>query len=142
MTRTRRIEAGDGVFDMTPMIDVVMLLIIFFMFTSTFSREARTRVDLPEVKGESLPEASRASLTIDVSAEGRYFVGGESVLMDRLVQIVGHTITEVGGADKVHVHIRADRSAGAHSINLIADRLSVLGVKSWQLGTSGQGGMP
>ena len=68
--RQRREELS---INLTPLIDVVFLLLIFFMVSTTFDKEARIRVDLPEAatKDEAVQEQT---LEITVDANGRYYV--------------------------------------------------------------------
>lgn len=67
--------------NLTPLIDVVFLLLIFFMVSATFERQALLRVELPEAstsQSEALPE--RIELVITES--GDFFVA-ENMLVDR-----------------------------------------------------------
>lgn len=61
--------------NLAPLIDVVFLLLIFFMVTTTFTKESRLTVDLPEADGvatEAIPE----QLEILISADGQYAING------------------------------------------------------------------
>ena len=65
--------------NLTPLIDVVFLLLIFFMVTTTFTKESRLKVDLPEAEGvasEEVPEL----LEIMISAEGDYAINGRTLI--------------------------------------------------------------
>ena len=69
---------------MTPMIDVVFLLLIFFMVTTTFSRKTEVKVKLPEAVGaEAEPYPKMVTLTIDV--KGAYSLKGEDNLPHVLI---------------------------------------------------------
>ena len=62
--------------NLTPLIDVVFLLLIFFMVSTTFEHQSRIQVELPEASAEpTTPEDE--SLEIIVDAQGRYFIGEE-----------------------------------------------------------------
>jgi biopolymer transport protein ExbD len=73
----------DVSFDLTPMIDVVLLLIIFFMFTTHFTRMQLLPMDLPRQPGEdaaaSATGAGPDSLVIDIDRDGTLRMGGQSV---------------------------------------------------------------
>jgi biopolymer transport protein ExbD len=74
----------DVSFDLTPMIDVVLLLIIFFMFTTHFTRLQLSPMDLPRQPGEEAASAATAgagpdSLVIDIDRSGTLRVAGDSV---------------------------------------------------------------
>ena len=127
-------------FAMTPMVDVVLLLLIFFMFTSQFSQITRTPLDLPEEPGEGVEVDDSAAIVLDLDKDGQIFVAAQPVDMDRLVRIVQVEIERRGDVGMVDVLIRADRNASAKHLNAIARRLRALGVGSWKLGTADPGG--
>ena len=68
--RQRRREEPD--INLTPLIDVVFLLLIFFMVSTTFRREADFKIELPEASQMPVPNEQQLILTID--ATGRYFL--------------------------------------------------------------------
>ena len=68
--------------DITPLIDVVFLLLIFFMVTTTFQQETRLKVDLPEAVSGA-PSVRQERIVLEVSAEGGYRLQGESVASTR-----------------------------------------------------------
>ncbi len=68
--------------DITPLIDVVFLLLIFFMVTTTFQQETRLKVDLPEAVSGA-PSVRQERIVLEVSAEGRYQLQGEAVASSR-----------------------------------------------------------
>ena len=68
--------------DITPLIDVVFLLLIFFMVTTTFQQETRLKVDLPEAVSGA-PSVRQERIVLEVSAEGGYRLQGEAVAATR-----------------------------------------------------------
>lgn len=121
------------------MIDVVLQLIIFFMFTSQFGQISRTPVDLPVEKGEETPE-TRPSLVIDITREGAFVVDARPLAFDRVVAVVEREIARHGGPGGVAVLIRPDRNATAGSLNRLAEELARLDVRRWSVATRGEGG--
>ena len=71
--------------NLTPLIDIVFLLLIFFMVSTTFTRERELTVELPEAVGESSAETPQY-IEIEVSQDGEYAVNqqrlGESQQRD------------------------------------------------------------
>lgn len=67
--------------NLTPLIDVVFLLLIFFMVSTTFTRETHLLVDLPEAVGEE--GAPPRQVEIVISASGQYTVNERSLVNDR-----------------------------------------------------------
>jgi len=145
MRRPVKRRARIRAFDMTPMIDVVLQLIIFFMFTSQFGQVTRSPVDLPEEAGEGETTKDRPSLVIDITDQGQFLVEARPMDLDRVVRLAAEQVARAGErADAVDVLVRADRNASAATLNELAGRLSGAGVRRWRLGTSGteSGGAP
>lgn len=67
---------------MTPMIDVVFLLLIFFMVTTTFNRETKLKVQLPEAQSEHSEVNKHLEITID--AQGIYFINSQQLVNQRM----------------------------------------------------------
>lgn len=123
----------EAAFDLTPMIDVVMLLIVFFMLTAQFAASMRTPLDLPRQSGENTPQ-SEHSLVIELTREGEYRIESKSVDVDRIIQIVAADLRRSASLDVV---IRADRQAKAIHLNRLARELTKAGVRSWSIATTG-----
>lgn len=64
---------------MTSMIDVVFLLLIFFMVTTTFDRQTEVKIELPEAEGSEV-EGHSKTVTMDIDADGVYYLKGEDGL--------------------------------------------------------------
>lgn len=62
--------------NLTPLIDVVFLLLIFFMVSTTFTRETELQIDLPEAEGTEAQEQPER-VEVEVSADGVFSVNGE-----------------------------------------------------------------
>lgn len=103
--RTRRARLSP-ILDLTPMVDVVFLLIIFFMVSTTFiSLESGLPVDLPQAS--SAEAQSQGLPTVSISADERIYVGGSEVAEEDLVAVLEGLLEEEG--DEV-VILRADQS--------------------------------
>lgn len=62
--------------NLTPLIDVVFLLLIFFMVSTTFTRETELQIDLPEAEGTEA-EQENERIVVEISADGVYSINGE-----------------------------------------------------------------
>ncbi len=69
---------------LTPMIDVVFLLLIFFMVTTTFNQESGLKINLPEAKGGE-SKAVEKMIELTINAQGIYFISGDDGLPYQLV---------------------------------------------------------
>ena len=97
-------------FNMTPMIDVVFQLIIFFMVSSSLvQQESLIAVDLPTAKTSRMPKASESGtrkITVTVTGEDHLFLGTHPIDRERLRQ---YLIAEQSRTDKpIEVRIRTD----------------------------------
>ncbi|MFK7830410.1 MAG: ExbD/TolR family protein [Congregibacter sp.] len=69
--------------NLTPLIDVVFLLLIFFMVSTTFTRETQLSVDLPEATGLARDEVDQ-QIEILIDEQGNYRVNGDALIDARL----------------------------------------------------------
>jgi biopolymer transport protein ExbD len=92
----RRSTRPEDSVNLTPLIDVVFLLLIFFMVSTTFTRETELSVNLPEASAE--PREDRPEqLEVLIDVEGRYAVNGRLLVNDRLETLVAALREESGG---------------------------------------------
>jgi len=66
--------------NLTPLLDVVFLLLIFFMVSTTFKDEARLRVQLPQAQGEEVPPQEPDQIRILIDQSGNFFVDDRAVV--------------------------------------------------------------
>lgn len=87
--RLAQVESEDDEIDITPMIDCVFLLLLFFMLTSSFIEEANVfKIMLPKAAQPSKVSRDKADF-VSVTVEGKYFFGDEElehldVLLEKL----------------------------------------------------------
>jgi len=77
----RRDRAPD--INITPLIDVVFLLLIFFMVSTTFSRLTELEIQLPEASEAEQEDKEPRTLQLVIDAEGRYFINDNRLVNDR-----------------------------------------------------------
>ncbi|MBX3377481.1 MAG: biopolymer transporter ExbD [Phycisphaeraceae bacterium] len=124
-------------FDLTPMIDVVLLLIIFFTLTSHFAKTQLLPLDLPKEKGAKVEAAQPTAIYIDLRADGRLAVLGVESDGPTIARMVQSEVLR--GGDAVEVVIRAERLCPTQHLNRLAELLATAGVRSWKLATIGEG---
>ncbi|WP_372987366.1 ExbD/TolR family protein [Marinobacter sp.] len=78
--RQRSQEVG---VDLTPLIDVVFLLLIFFMVSTTFTRESHLQVELPEASGDPAKPAEVKQIDVVINAEGQYILNDRTLVNNR-----------------------------------------------------------
>jgi biopolymer transport protein ExbD len=123
--------------DITPMIDVVFLLIIFFMVTAQFARITRAELNLPQEQGEQDQAAEEAGLVINVLADGSLIVNERDVTLEDLLDIVRDEIGRQPERDprQVKLLLRADRNNDTARLNQILTSLQELGVGAARIAT-------
>lgn len=75
----KRQQRAEESVNLTPLIDVVFLLLIFFMVSTTFTKETHLKVDLPEANGQISP-TDDTTLDILITADGSYSVNGQALI--------------------------------------------------------------
>lgn len=102
--------------NLTSLIDVVLLLLVFFMITTSFVRESKIGIRLPEASSTAQVEIQDGSMVISVTAQGTYLVNGRALLDNRPVTLEsamrmlagdnpGQQITITADADASHQHV-------------------------------------
>jgi biopolymer transport protein ExbD len=125
------------------LIDIVLLLLIFFMVSTTFVTEARMKIQLPEAGVE--PSASRAKtepLEISVTAEGAYRVNGKTLINSGAPTLYAAVRAAAGDNRSMPVTIRADGRAAHQSVVTAMDVVGRLGFKSIGIATVNQATTP
>jgi biopolymer transport protein ExbD len=120
--------------EITPMIDVVFLLIVFFMTAAQFAREQRAPMALPREAGE-VDQDESAGLVINLMDDQRIVVQDETVAGERLDEIVLAHLEAGRRGGGAAVTIRADRRGSTSALNALVRRLEELGVTGVQVGT-------
>ena len=95
--RFRRQKPQEVSINLTPLIDVVFLLLIFFMVSTTFTRETQLSVDLPEAEG-SAQESSTEDIEILIDETGSYRVNGRG-LVDNRIRTLQAAIYKISAGD-------------------------------------------
>lgn len=93
----RRQKSAEVSVNLTPLIDVVFLLLIFFMVSTTFTQETHLSLDLPEATGED-SETVVKQIEIVISVDGQYVVNGRS-LVNNKINTLRKVLQEQSGND-------------------------------------------
>jgi biopolymer transport protein ExbD len=113
--------------NLTALIDVVFLLLIFFMVSTTFDRQSEINIELPEASGKPL-EKEKFVLEINIDAQGRYFVNKQRVKDDRIVTLKRALRLTMGEHKKPQVIISADRNTPHQAVIRAMDAARQLGL--------------
>jgi len=103
----RRREEPDV--NLTPLIDVVFLLLIFFMVSTSFQRDTQIPLRLPEADSEAL-ETQSTVVEVGIDAQGRYFVNRAALVNDQRGTVRRAIEKAAGEAESPQIIISADRA--------------------------------
>ncbi len=121
--------------DLVPLIDVILVLIIFFVVTTTFDARSTLQVQLPTASQQQNSEPPRA-LSVLVNADGNYFINDQEVLRGD-VESLKRTIVQVGGDDREQtVLLRADARTPYQAVVTVQDALGQLGFRRIAIATA------
>lgn len=124
--RPNRAEPPD--INLTPLIDVVFLLLIFFMVSTTFKDDARIEVQLPEAQGEEVPADEPLVLEIVIDGAGTFYVN-QRMVVDRKLKTLKKAIAGAAGEDReIPVVIKADAKTPHQAVMTAMDAASQLGL--------------
>ncbi len=110
--------------DLTPMIDVVFLLLIFFMVSTTFNVAASLKLELPK-SHTTAEEQQPKQLVISIDQDGKLFVQREPVADKDLRRRI---LNVTKGSKTFPVVLRADADARHKRVVLVMDTLQQLGL--------------
>ncbi len=117
-----------------PFIDVLLMLLIFFMLATTFEREAALKVDLPRASATASPE-QKQPLEILINEQGRYFIGDNEVITPS-VDTLKRALTEAAaGRSDITLRIRAAGRAPHQAVVSAMDAASQIGITRVSIAT-------
>ncbi len=124
--------------NLTPLIDVVFLLLIFFMVTTTFNRETRLLVTLPEANAETA-EAIPDVLEIIVARDGTYSINGRVLVNNQIDTLMRGLELESGGDLNLPILLIADAEATHQSVVTAMDAIGQSGFTRLSIATQRPG---
>ena len=119
----------------TPLIDVVFLLLIFFMVTTTFNQHANLRVELPDASN-AVQSNEETKVEVIIDKNGQYFIDGTSLLDQQSRTLVTALGKVVKDRKTEKILIRADAQAPHQSVVSVMDAAGKLGLTQISIATS------
>ncbi|QFU76129.1 biopolymer transporter ExbD [Halioglobus maricola] len=137
----RRQRLDDVSVNLTPLIDVVFLLLIFFMVSTSFTRETSLSIDLPEAQGE-IKDAVEEEVEILIDEGGSYRVNGQG-LVDNSMRTLQAAIYKVSAGDTtMPMIITADAQAAHEDVVRAMDAAGQMGFVHLSITTRQPAGVP
>jgi biopolymer transport protein ExbD len=124
--RFRRLHRQEVGIDLTSLIDVVFLLLIFFMVSTTFKRETQLSIDLPEAAGSAKP-AAEEQIEILIDETGNYRVNGQGLVDNRMRTLQAAIYKISAGDTTLPMVITADADAAHQHVVRAMDAAGQMG---------------
>ena len=134
-----RLPSADSGFDLTPMIDLVLLMIVFFVLGTEFAPMLRSAIELPKEQGARETAGAMTALQVELLRDGTIVYQGERTgLTDLGPRLIAdaRSAARPGTPVQPRVIVRADRDAEAQHLNRLASVLVAVGVRDWRLATA------
>lgn len=122
--------------NLASLIDVVFILLLFFVVTTTFTRETQLRVDLPEaVSGTPEQEPNSKQLDVAISADGVFSVNNQLLPKNDLASLIEALQKESGGDTSLPLSISADGKTQHQAVITAMDAAGKLGFSHLRMTT-------
>lgn len=113
--------------DITPLIDVVFLLLIFFMVSTTFEHNSEINITLP-TSSKEMTEAKPDAVNIGLDAQGNVYINNKALINAQLETIKNALSEALVGLDEPPIIISADADASHQSVVKVMDAARQLGL--------------
>ena len=120
--------------DLTPLIDVVFILLIFFILSANFQKESSIVVDRPSASSSTVKEESK-TLTVSVDSNKQIWFKGSVV---NLTQLQFQMKSVVSKKEKINTIINADKSVDTGTLVQIIDAIRLSGISNVAIATQEQ----
>jgi biopolymer transport protein ExbD len=130
----RRQATNNDEINLTPLIDVVFLLLIFFMVSTSFTKETHLKVDLPQANGQPSSELPE-QIEILIAVDGSYAVNGRSLVNTKADTLRTALEKTANGNTKVPLIITADAKTAHQYVVQAMDVAGQLGFVNLRMTT-------
>lgn len=112
--------------NVTPLIDVVFLLLIFFMVSTTFDRQSELNIELPEASGE-ISETEKVEIEIFIGPAGKFTINGHEIINTQIETLLRALREAAGNESDPRVIISADKNATHQAVMTAMDASRQMG---------------
>lgn len=136
MLNFRKQKSEELELNLTPLIDVVFLLLIFFMVSTTFQKESEISVQLPKASKEPQENVPAERIEVIINAAGKFFVNDQELVVSdgSALQKALYQISD--GKRDVPLTIRADSQTPHQAVVTAMDAAAQLGMLRMSIATS------
>jgi biopolymer transport protein ExbD len=121
--------------NLTPLIDVVFLLLIFFMVSTTFDTTSQLKIRLPEADQEKQQKPPR-KLTLTIDADGKFFLNSRELANAKSATLKAALENAMQGGKKLAVLIQSDAQSPVQALVTAMDVVGKLGLPQVSIATT------
>ena len=123
-----------GILNLTPLIDIVFLLLVFFMLTAHFVEEKQIALQLPTAaSSEAL--SSEEVVTVSIDQAGMYYLSGEPIHADVLQSRLTQLFTQF---PKLILQLKADQQVSYEKVVHVLDSARIVGIDNMDIVTESE----
>ena len=123
----RRRARSEVTVELVPLVDVVLVLLLFFMVSTTFVRQSELKVNLPEASSKP-HQVDDSVVEVGIGADGEYAVNGRLLVDKQLPTLMRAMREAAGGAPNKRLIINADANARHQAVVRVMDAAGQLGL--------------
>jgi biopolymer transport protein ExbD len=116
----RRKEVEELDVNITPLIDVVFLLLIFFMVSTTFDHQSELSIDLPQASGK-ISETQNKILDIAIDASGEYYLNSKKMSDAKIETLIKEIKLAISKVKEPKIIISADKNTPHQAVMSVMD---------------------
>lgn len=131
---SRRNKKSEVAINLTPLIDVVFLLLIFFMVSTSFTRETQIKLELPKADSEQM-QTEPEVVEISIDKDGRFFVNGKGLINSQVETLIKAVAPNINEEKTTPLIISADANTNYQSVITAMDAASRLGISNIKMAT-------
>ena len=123
----KRQKMDDVQINLTPLIDVVFLLLIFFMVSTTFNQSTELTIDLPTATTDA-PKTQVTRVEMVITADGQYVINGQTLINEKVSTLVQRLKEVFEGDYQRPLIITADAKSSYDMVLKVYDAAAQLGI--------------
>jgi len=132
--KLRQPQEQEPEISLTALIDVVFLLLIFFMISTSFNRESAINVDLPQATAQK-QESEQDVIDLTIDREGHFYINGKKVVNTQIVTLIKALKLVIKDQEQPALLISADGRTPHQAVVTAMDAARTLGINHLSLAT-------
>jgi biopolymer transport protein ExbD len=125
----RKRQRQRPIVNLTPLIDVVFLLLIFFMVSTTFDTQSRIKITLPEIESQVPEDEFQDRILVQIAADGSMSLNNSMELVSSTPTVLKRAMAEIAeGRTDIPVIVKVDRDAPFQAAMTVMDVSGQLGL--------------